>query len=573
LLRILLHKGTSNDKITALLVSNGFAELRQHKVTMRFIELFHQCLLGNSPGFTKKWFVPKVYKHVFKEAVRISETKKNDSEKMVEIYQKSIFSINKELNEILFDRLKKKADRFSNDNNLQDIDFNELMAHFELPSEFRAYIDNKNPRFHHDIPELLDGIPFPLLASALILAAHFTSARVLYNARPLLQTFAEKLGHLDHPKRVLWLTDTFDDKNGVSIVLKAFHEEIKKRYLPIDLLVCSNTVSPDDHLIVIKPIQEFNFSFYQHQVMRIPNYLEIHNLFQKGEYDRVICSTEGPMGLAALYLKQAYSVKAYFYMHTDWIMFTSKVLNFEKSNLNRLRRMMRWYYKGFDGLFVLNSDHQKWLTGREMGFDHSRVFLTAHWADGIFSPVQAAKSELFNLDNDEPVVLFAGRVSQEKGISELPEIYNKAKQVIPKLRLVIAGTGPGEDVLKRAIPDATFLGWVDHDQLPKIYSAADLLILPSKFDTFSCVVLEALSCGLPVLAYKTKGPKDIVQDEVNGYLVSTIDEMIHCIVDYFSDVPAHSKFREAALNRSKDYNKDVIMARFVNDVGINQRSS
>ncbi|MCX6251793.1 MAG: hypothetical protein NTX61_13705 [Bacteroidetes bacterium] len=229
LLRILLHKGTSNDKIIALLVSNGFAELRQHKVTMRFIELFHQCLIGKTPAFTKKWFIPRVYKPVFSDAVKIAETKQNDSEKMVEIYGKSIFSINSELNKILFNRLKIKIENFTREKNITDLDFNELIANFELPSEFRAYMDDNNSHLHPDIPKILDGLPFPFLASALILAAHFTSARVLYNARPLLQTFAEKLGHLEHPRRALWLTDTFEDRNGVSMVLKDIHDEINKR--------------------------------------------------------------------------------------------------------------------------------------------------------------------------------------------------------------------------------------------------------------------------------------------------------------------------------------------------------
>ena len=260
-------------------------------------------------------------------------------------------------------------------------------------------------------------------------------------------------------------------------------------------------------------------------------------------------------------------------MHTDWIMFTRKVLNFQKNNLNRLRRIMRLYYQGFDALFVLNTDHQKWLTGREMGFDQSKVFLTAHWADKIFSPQKVSKSEVYNVGNDEPVLLFAGRVSQEKGVNEIPDIYNKAKELVPKLRLVIAGTGPYEEELIKVIPDAVFLGWVDHDKLPEVYSAADLLILPSKFDTFSCVVLESMSCGLPVVAYKSKGPKDIIEDEKNGYLVTTPDEMIQCIQDYFSDPDMQASLKEGALLRSAEYNKDAIISRFISDTGMNQRTS
>lgn len=102
-----------------------------------------------------------------------------------------------------------------------------------------------------------------MLASLLILAAHFTSARVMYNNRPLLKKFSEGLGKFHHPERMLWLTDTYNDNNGVSLVLKEFHKEIKAKNLPIDILVCSNNIVADDHLLVINPVAEFEFSGIQ----------------------------------------------------------------------------------------------------------------------------------------------------------------------------------------------------------------------------------------------------------------------------------------------------------------------
>jgi glycosyltransferase involved in cell wall biosynthesis len=576
MLRILLHKGTNPDKILALLVSNGFAELQRHKVTMNFIELFHNSFLGKSPGLTKRLFIPKVYKPVFDDALKIAANYNSSSDSIVENYKESIASINHKLNAILFGRLNTKFEKIRQENNFQDITLNNLINHFEIPSEFRALLENNRkiaikPADRMElpnIPDLLDGLSFPFLGSALILGAHFTSARVLYTTRPLLQTFSEKIGKLEHPKKMLWLTDTFGDNNGVSMVLRSMLEEIKSRNLPIDILVCSNTILPDDHLLVVKPMAEYNIPLYREQPIRIPDFLEIHHLFHDGEYDRIICSTEGPMGLAALYLKHAYSVKSYFYLHTDWIMFARKVLDLDRGNLNRFRRLLRAFYKTFDGLFVLNKDQEKWLTGRKMGFTPAAVYPTAHWADTIFYPGNDSRTEIPGIQSGDPVVLFTGRVSHEKGVMELPEIFRGIKEIVHDVKLVIAGTGPAENELREAIPEAIFLGWIDHHDLPRIYSSADLLILPSKFDTFSCVVLEALSCGLPVIAYKTKGPKDIILDGENGYLVNSNPEFIRKMSGYFTDKTVQMTFRENALTRAKDYNKETIISRFLNQVGL-----
>ncbi|MFZ4411711.1 MAG: glycosyltransferase [Bacteroidales bacterium] len=575
LLRILLHKGSSQDKLIALLVSNGFAELRRHRVTMNFVELFHNCFQGKVPSLSKKILVPKVYKPIFKDALSIAETTKNDPENVVEIYKKSVFSISDKLNALLFKRLVKKIDKFQLQGKFKDFDVNMLIDKFELPSEFRAYIENETKYFNKDknkrmsnpnLSDLFDGLSFPFLASALILAANYASSKVLYNVRPLLQTFSENIGKLQHPKRMLWLTDTFDDNNGVSMVLQSMLQEIKLRNLPIDILVCSDSVQATDHLIVIKPLATFNIPMYKEQTIRVPNYLEIHKLFHDNEYDRIICSTEGLMGLAAIYLKNAYSVKAYFYIHTDWIMFAKKVLNIDRSNLNRFTRLLRLYYNAFDNLFVLNSDQHKWLTSSKMGFESSRVFNTAHWVEDIFIPKKPAKKKLFNIDQQQTVLLFAGRLSKEKGVMELAEIYKRAKAEIHDLQIVIAGNGPAEQELKKALPEAIYLGWMDHDKLPGIYSSADLLILPSKFDTFSCVVLEALSCGLPVIAYNTKGPKDIIEDNKNGFLVSNTDDMASNIIYYFNDISIQKSFKKAAIERSKNYNKSYILDQFLKDV-------
>ncbi|MBN2174018.1 MAG: glycosyltransferase [Bacteroidales bacterium] len=577
LIRILLHKGTVRDKLAALGISNAFAELRRHKVTMDFIELFHNCFMGKTPSITRRWFVPKVYKPIFDDALKIAQKSNQRAENLVEIYNHYVSSMSRKLNSILYSRLTAKIENLSLEGRFRDLTLNNLIERFELPSEIRTYLDKGQNGVTGvsgggyqapDVRGFLDGLSFPLLASSLILAANFTSARVLYNNRPLLKEFSEKLNKYRHPNRMLWLTDTFEDNNGVSMVLKLMLGEIKKQNLPIDLLVCSNSIEPDDHLIVMKPLAEYYLPFYQQQPFRIPDFLEIHKLFLEGEYDRLICSTEGPMGLAAIYLKNAYSVDAYFYVHTDWIMFAKKVLAMDPDNISRFRRLLRSYYHNFDGLFVLNTDHQKWLTGKHMGFEKERVFLTSHWAEDIFYRRRTTKTEAFDLDVQSKVLLFAGRISREKGVMELPEIYKKVKETLPEVRMVIAGTGPAEKELKKALPDALFLGWVNHEELPNIYSAADLLILPSKFDTFSCVVLESFSCGLPVVAYKSKGPKDIIQNGINGYVVTSREEMIKSTIAYFRYGELQKSFKEAAEKRSKFYTKKSIVDQFLYDTGM-----
>lgn len=573
LFRILLHKGSLLDKTVALLVTNGFAELRRHKVTMNFIELFHKSFLGKAPHFSKKWFIPAVYRPVFDDAKSIADTHKFKPEEMVKNYDTAINSINAQLNNVLSSRLEKKLTRLSEEGSFDNISLNTVIEKMEVPSELRTYLEqnvkSQNKRIQTpDLKKFLDGLSFPFLASSIILAAQFTSAKVLYNNRPLLNHFSKLTGKYKRPRKMLWLSDTFEDNNGVSMVLQSEHKEIVKRNLPIDILVASNNLKSEDHLIVVKPLSEFDLPVYSPQPMRIPNFLEIHKIFQEGEYDCVMVSTEGPMGLAALYLKYAFTVEAYFYLHTDWMMFAKKVLNFDRPSISRLRRILRGFYQNFDGLFVLNKDQKKWLSTKQMNIKAEKVHLTAHWVEEEFVPQDISKKEAYGIENDEPALLFAGRISKEKGVDELVEIFMKAKKKIPDLRLVVAGKGPYEEEMKKQLPNEIFIGWVDHSKLPEVYSSADLLVLPSKFDTFSVVVLESISCGLPVIAYKSKGPKDILEGDKAGFVVNKKSEMTEKIITYFSDAGLRENMKKETLIRAKDYSADLIMKDFLEKIRI-----
>ena len=240
-------------------------------------------------------------------------------------------------------------------------------------------------------------------------------------------------------------------------------------------------------------------------------------------------------------------------------MFARKVLNFDVHNLNRARRFIRAFYKGFDDLFVLNTDQQKWLTGKEMEFSENKVHLTAHWVSEYFVPQVDQREKVFGIEKDVFTLLFVGRLSEEKGIDDLIEISKSLDKKEIDYKMVFVGEGPAHQKIKESISNALIIGWQSKETLASMYSSADLLLLPSKFDTFSCVVLEALSCGLPVIAYNSKGPKDIIKHEECGYLCTNKKEMINAIITSYEKRDQINLLKEAAIQRSKSYSKERIL--------------
>ncbi|MDH4199633.1 MAG: glycosyltransferase [Spirochaetia bacterium] len=574
LIRIFLHKGDATEKLQAMILGNGFLELKRHKVTMSFLNTFHQCFKGNVPGLSRQIFIKPVYREIFQIARNIALTRRDSPENLTPAYlNKAIFQANEMLNQIFFSRLQKKIGKLPNNLISKDTDFEALVRSMELPIELQKYVGiNKsgNSGSKMTIQQFFDGLSFPFLGAAVIYGAAFTGTKVLHNSRSVLDEMARQMKAFEQPGRALWLTDTFADKNGVAHSLREIHREIKRRNLPIDILVCSNDVEPDEHLIVLPAMFEFTLPVYEHQPFRIPDIMKVHKIFDDGSYDRLVCSTEGPMGLLSMLLQNAYSVPSYFFLHTDWLTFAKKNLASDIHLINRIRRILRAFYRQFDYVFVLNGDQQKWLSGKEIGMDASRVFKTAHWVDEKFSPRPFNPSRIFDVAHNENVLLYVGRISKEKGVMDLPLIYESVKKEIPEVRLVAVGSGPAEAELTKEIPDMIHIPWVEHDKLPDMYSSADLLILPSSFDTFGLVVLEALSCGLPVAAYDIMGPGEIIEHGKSGYLAKNKKSLSEMIIGHFSSPSKISRMRKKAIERAKNYHTDKIIKKFMKDIDLSR---
>jgi len=110
-----------------------------------------------------------------------------------------------------------------------------------------------------------------------------------------------------------------------------------------------------------------------------------------------------------------------------------------------------------------------------------------------------------------PVSMYVGRVSTEKNLEAFLSLD------LPGSKVVV-GDGPQRRAYEARFPDVRFLGYRSGDDLAYAYSAADVFVMPSRFETFGLVMLEALACGTPVAAFPVHGPIDVIGDAPVGVL-------------------------------------------------------
>ena len=152
------------------------------------------------------------------------------------------------------------------------------------------------------------------------------------------------------------------------------------------------------------------------------------------------------------------------------------------------------------------------------GFKRVRI-----WGRGVdterYDPAQrslAWRERLSAGEPDRPLLLYVGRLATEKRVDWLRPVLD----ALPQARLAVVGDGPERENLERTFAgtDTVFTGFLTGRDLAAAYASADLFVFPSPTETLGNVVLEAMASGLTVVASRSGGPLDHVQDGENGYL-------------------------------------------------------
>lgn len=159
------------------------------------------------------------------------------------------------------------------------------------------------------------------------------------------------------------------------------------------------------------------------------------------------------------------------------------------------------------------------------------VVLTSGTDTDKFKPLEIDKEGLLKSysieDTSRPVVFLGGRLTAQKGVDTLLQaaaIYSKTDE---KPMTLIAGDGDLRNDLEKLatelkLDSVYFLGAQSHEQMVKLFNIADVVAMPSVFEAFGLVALEALACGVPVIAGDVGGFSQIVNNEV-GYLMKPGD--------------------------------------------------
>lgn len=143
------------------------------------------------------------------------------------------------------------------------------------------------------------------------------------------------------------------------------------------------------------------------------------------------------------------------------------------------------------------------------------------------SPEKPVINKKVKMPVDKVNLLFVGRFDPQKGVDFLLKIFHEYEKSLQHIHLWIIGdnvVSDGKGIEKKNTDNITFLGWISHEEVPAYYEVCDAVIMPSRWEAFGLVAIEAMKYGKPVIVSNRGALPELVQDGMNGWVFNMGDK-------------------------------------------------
>jgi glycosyltransferase involved in cell wall biosynthesis len=260
-------------------------------------------------------------------------------------------------------------------------------------------------------------------------------------------------------------------------------------------------------------VAEVDVPFYAGLRVGVPSFPELTETLSSPAYDLVHVASPGPAGVGAMAIARIAGTPLVGSYHTELAAYAAI-----RSGDPRLeagaRTALGLFYRQCSVVLSPSPSADRSLVS--LGIKRDRI---AGWSRGVDLDLYDPALRDPDAYPGEVRVLYAGRLTREKGADLLADAFLRAHERDPRLHLLLAGGGPEEDALRDRLSEhATFLGWLGREDLARAYASADIFLFCSRTDTYGQVILEAQASGLPVVAVAEGGPLSLISDGHTGWL-------------------------------------------------------
>jgi len=325
--------------------------------------------------------------------------------------------------------------------------------------------------------------------------------------------------------KIGFFTDTYlPQVNGVVTSIESFRQELEKQGHEV-YVFCPRADQEEETKRVIR-FPSIKFAFQPEYHVSLPFTRHLLRDFWEKDLDIVHAHTPFSLGLLGYYYAHIKKVPFVYTYHT---LYPEYVKSYVWKGRLITPKMVAKITAIFSNRCDLNIAPSEKIKKLLKGYGVRRpikVLPTGIRVENFNKKVRPNNfRSRYKIEPDEDVLLYVGRLGQEKNIEFLLKAFFILKQNRQKIKLLIAGDGPAKKSLKNLVKnhglkkDIIFTGYLSTQEIIKANQSADLFVFASKTDTQGLVILEAAASGLPIVAVKDDAFSKILKDKINGFVV------------------------------------------------------
>jgi 1,2-diacylglycerol 3-alpha-glucosyltransferase len=298
----------------------------------------------------------------------------------------------------------------------------------------------------------------------------------------------------------------------------------------------------------------------------IINQSAVTRFLRKREIELIHTHSEFTLGLSGKFAAKKLKVPHIHTTHTMWEEYRHYLWNGKLLSVGMMRKILKTFLKNVSVIIAPSVKAKKYyhnlmplipIVVINNGIDEKK-FKASNITE---NEIQLLRKE-FNLEINDKLLIFVGRIGKEKRVAELYESIVPVVTKNPDVKMIFVGDGPSLPELIKKTKELgleksfIFTGFVNWDIVYRLYSIADVFVTASLSEVHPMTLIEATMCGLSVIVRKDDSYLDLCVNGENGYLVESDEEITEKLNELVSDNGMMKKFSNSSLEISKSFTAD-----------------
>ena len=355
-------------------------------------------------------------------------------------------------------------------------------------------------------------------------------------------------------------------KSGVVTVVVQLQEQLRKLGHRVILVTVETTNEYETYDPDIYRVHSVALGLGTDQYVGIPAMHPLIHFLRDAGVQLIHCHTEFGIGKAGLRAAHILKIPAICTTHTMWTDFYKYYLTF--GNLispKIINGIMKKYYGKFDSLIGVSTKARNYFKQPGMLPQIPSVIIPnaidkeKFQKQHISEEQKKALRQSYGIKDDEIMMLFVGRIGEEKRVFELLQVCQNVIKKNSRIKMIFVGNGPAFEEIKtkaqEQISEKTviFPGFIEWTKVSEYYESADIFVTASLSEMHSMTILEAQLSGLPIVVRRDESYLDSVFNDENGYLTDSEEEMEKRILELADDREKRLAFGKRSLEITKRF--------------------